>query len=125
MVRGVASKISIYPVLDPLCKSLYIKMLELLVAFLCGIFLTVVLIGGGVLGWLYSQSRPMQPKDDLEEKPYIPPQLPQVYISASCVLFMAPCSLCRTFWALARLAWKSEGKLATGSISLLLSYSMN
>lgn len=54
--------------------------LELVVAFLCGCFLTVVLVVAGVLGWLYAQSWPGQPKgtEEIEEKPYIPPQLPQV-----------------------------------------------
>ena len=52
-------------------------MLDLLVAFLSGCLLTVVLVAGGILGWIYSQSKPVK-KEDEEEKPYISPQLPQV-----------------------------------------------
>lgn len=54
--------------------------LEFIAAFLCGSFLTIVLVAAGVLGWLYSHSWPGKSKDDIEEKPYIPPQLTQVLL---------------------------------------------
>lgn len=59
--------------------ELELEMIELIVAFLCGSFITAVVIAAGILGWLYSQSVPDQIEDDDEEKPYISPQLPQVY----------------------------------------------
>lgn len=52
-------------------------MIELIVAFLCGSFVTVVLVVAGILGWLYSQSQKIT-WEDKDEKPYIHPQLPQV-----------------------------------------------
>ncbi len=53
-------------------------MIELFVAFLSGCLLTLVLVAAGVLGWLYSQSRPVNDEEEEKEKPYISPQLPQV-----------------------------------------------
>lgn len=52
-------------------------MIELIAAFLCGSFVTVVLVVAGVLIWLYSQSQKIT-WEDKDEKPYIHPQLPQV-----------------------------------------------
>lgn len=53
-------------------------MIELIVAFLCGSFLTVLLSAAGLLGWVYAQSRPVKDDASSEERPYIRPQLPQV-----------------------------------------------
>ena len=54
--------------------------LELAVAFLCGSLSTVAAVVAGVLVYLYSNSRLVQPKEEVEEKPYVPTQLPQVLL---------------------------------------------
>lgn len=53
-------------------------MIEVIVAFLCGSILTLLLTGAGVLGWLYSQSRPVKDDGSTEDRAFIRPQLPEV-----------------------------------------------